>query len=78
MCRSVVSKISFLTVLSVILRGSDATDKKKYGHIHHQHLKINMKRCFVFRFTQIFILTVIFDILVGHIELKKLTKNAGL
>ena len=33
---------------------------------------------FVFRFTRIFILTVIFAILVGHIELKNLKENAGL
>ena len=66
------------TVFSVNLRVSDATDEKKYGHIRHQRLKINMIRNFVFRFTQIFILTVIFTILVGHIELKKLTENAGL
>ena len=37
-----------------------------------------MNRYFVFRFTQIFILTAIFVILVGHIELKKLMENAGL
>ena len=52
--------------------------RRKYGHIRHQRLKINTKRCFVFSFTQILILTVIFAILVGHIGLKKLTENADL
>ena len=60
------------------LMASDATDTKKYGHICHQRLKVNTKRYFVFRFSKIFILTVIFLILVGHIELKILTENAGL
>ena len=43
-------------------------------------LEINTKpkRCFVFSFTQILILTVIFPILVGHIELKTLTEKDGL
>ena len=58
--------------------GKRCNRRKKYGHIRHQRLKINTNRYFVFRFTQIFILTVIFAILVGHIELKKLTENAGL
>ena len=70
-CVEVPSQNTVFTVFAVILRGSDATDEKKYGHIHHQRLKINTKRCFVFRFTQLFILTVIFAILVGHIELMK-------
>ena len=33
---------------------------KKYGQIHHQRFKINTKRCFLFLFTQMFMLTVIF------------------
>ena len=52
--------------------------RRKYGHIRHQRLKIDTKRCFVFSFTQILILTVIFAILVGHIGLKELTENADL
>ena len=36
--------------------------RTKYGHIRHQRLKINTKRWFVFCFTQIYILTVIFAI----------------
>ena len=52
--------------------------RRKYGHIRHQRLKINTKRCFVFCFTQNLILTVIFVILVGHNGLKKLTENADL
>ena len=52
--------------------------RRKYDHIRHQRLKINTKRCFVFSFTQILILTVIFAIFVGHIGLKNLTENADL
>ena len=63
---------------SVILLGSNATDVENMAIIRHQKLKINTKRCFVFCFKQILILTVIFAILVGHIELKILTENADL
>ena len=49
--------------------------RKKYGRIRHQRLQIDTKRCFVFSFTQILILTVIFAILVGHIGLKKKRKT---
>ena len=56
--------------------GKWCNQRKKYSHIHHQWLNINTKWYFVFRFTIMFILTVIFAILVGHIVLKKLTENA--
>ena len=50
----------------------------KYDHILYQRLKINTKQYFVFRFLQIFKLTVIFAILIGHIELKILPEIASL
>ena len=68
----------YITVFSVNLLRSDATDAKKLGHICHQRLKVYTEQFFVFRFSKIFILTVILLILVGHIELKILTENAGL
>ena len=58
--------------------GKVCNRRKNYGHNRHQRLKINTKRCFVFCFTQILVLTVIFAILVGHFELKTLTEKAGL
>ena len=78
MCLSVVSKISFLPVFFPLFYGEVMKPMNKNGHIRHQRLKINTNRCFVFRFTQLSILTVIFAILVGHIDLKILTENAGL
>ena len=41
-------------------------------------MKINTKLYLVFRFLQIFRLTVIFAILIGHVEMKILTENASL
>ena len=58
--------------------GKGCSRRKNYGHNRHQGLKINTKRCFVFRFTPILFLTVIFAILVRHIELKTLKEKAGL
>ena len=77
MCWSAVSKYRFYRFFRYFT-GKWCNRRKQYGHIHHQRLKINTNRCFVFRFTQLFILTVIFAILVGHIEFKILTENAGL
>ena len=51
---------------------------QKCWHILHQRLKPNRKRCFVFRFMHILILTAIFVSLVGQIQSKILTENASL
>ena len=58
--------------------GKGCNRRKNYCLIVISDSKINAKRCFVFRVTQILILTIIFAILVGHIELKTLTEKAGL
>ena len=58
--------------------GKGCNRRKNYGHNRHQRLKIITKRCYVFRFTQMLILTVILEVLVCHIELKTLPENAGL
>ena len=73
--------VFLLTVLTVFKRhftGKGFNRHKKYGHIRLLRLKVNIQQYFILCFTQIFILTVISDILVSHIELKNSTESADL
>ena len=68
-----------LTDFSRCFAGKGCNRRKNYGHNRHHPTQNQYEMMLVFfRFTPILILTVIFAILVGHIELKTLTEKAGL
>ena len=73
----VLANSTLLTFRYFVLENYLTYFTQKNGHILHQRLKMNTKRCFVFRFTHIFIVTAFLAILVLNIELKKQTENAA-